>query len=104
MAFKFAMGAAVRTRKGVEGTVTARIELPSGPHYRFQGAYRQEYEMPEKSLWMVSRLPGWLKPGEGIQWLGTGAHSVYVVKELYRGGKYHPWSFTAEAGNMWMHS
>ena len=104
MEFKFTMGAAVRTRKGVEGTVTARIELPSGPHYRLQGAYRHEYEVAEKSLWLVSRVPRWLKRGAEIQWLGEGVHTVYTVKEMHRGSKHHPWSFTSEAGNMRMHS
>jgi len=104
MTFKFQMGATVRTRQGFEGTVIARIETLSGPSYRLRGAGRQECEEAEKSLWMVSRLPKWLKRGAEIQWLGTGAHLVYVVIELHRGGRHHPWSFTAQRGNERMHS
>jgi hypothetical protein len=104
MNFKFEMDATVRTRHGVEGKVTARIERTSGPHYRLKGIDCQEYEEAEKSLWRVSCVPRWLTCGAEIQWLGTGDHLVYVVTDLQGGGRYHPWSFTAQRGIMRIHS
>jgi hypothetical protein len=104
MTFKFQMGATVKTRRGWEGTVTARIETLAGPSYRLKGNDGQECEAGEKSLWIVSRVPRWLKRGAEIQWLGEGAHLVYVVMALHRGSMHHPWSFTAQRKNERMHS
>jgi hypothetical protein len=104
MEFRFSMGVTVRTQSGHVGEVTARIEDMSGPRYRFQHGDGRTYEEAEKSLWMVHCIPRWLRPGAEIQWMGTGIHSVFVVKELRQGSKYHAWTFTAQNGNMRTHS
>jgi hypothetical protein len=99
MDFKFDMGAAVRFRIGkyvCEGTVTARIEAGVHPHYRIQIGNGNEFQASEKHMWIVSCVPGWLHPGAMVQWVGEGPHEKYVVKELYRGGRYRTRSFAAE--------
>lgn len=103
MEFMFGMGATVRVRKGkivFEGEVTARMEVGICPiavyRIRFGDGCKDECEVAENHLWIVSCVPKWLRPGAEVQWMGEGAHERYVVKELRGGCRNRPRSFEAE--------
>ena len=99
MEFKFKMGAMVRRRPDIKKPwkVVARIETTHGPCYRISTVSGKTFEVKEKSLWLAHYVPRWLHVGAEIQWLGTSFHlSTYTVKEMHRGSKYKPGSFSAE--------
>ena len=100
MDFKFDMGAKVRVRLGKmaswTGTVTARIECPNlTPCYRIIIGNGNQFEVREKNMWLVSRIPRWLRLGAKIQWMGEGTPDVYEVVELAKGSRHRHARFIA---------
>ena len=96
--FSFDFGSMVKgSRKGVTGTVVARIEWRGGRiSYRYRDGDGNEHEAPEGELSLVHCVPDWARPGVEVRWVGQGDHDLYTVESVVRGGRHLPWKIRFE--------